>query len=121
MSVLVRLVGITALLGQASQGRGGLVGHEHSHASNRERGVDLEAGEHPLSHVGGGRQGEVLGDDVARCSRGGAGEAVSSRWLCIQVMVASMASSHSPELAVRRDVTSSRKTQALRSLRELKW
>ena len=64
-SVSVRLVGITALLGQASQGRGGLVGHEHSHASNRERGVDLEAGEHPLSHVGGGRQGEVLGDDVA--------------------------------------------------------
>ena len=65
-SVPVRLVGITALLGQASQGGGGLVGHEHSHASDRERGVDLETGEHPLCHVGGGCQGEVLGDDVAR-------------------------------------------------------
>ena len=64
-SVPVRLVGITALLGQTSQGRSGLVGHEHSHASDCERGVDLEAGEHPLCHMGGGCQGEVLGDDVA--------------------------------------------------------
>ena len=64
-SVPVRLVGITALLGQTSQGWSGLVGHEHSHASDRERGVDLEAGQHPLCHMGGGCQGEVLGDDVA--------------------------------------------------------